>query len=152
MTEPFIFQNLRTGEPEKLFYVYGGTVLGESAIKSLSEIGPRVTHQYEVWNAGPWKASFFNVDILWPHQVENGKSQGKWLLYPEGPPLLDGDGECFLPNDMTDILHLRTKRETETIIASQKEIGSDGKHKTYVEMVCHTNCWLCYPKSFIYLK
>lgn len=127
--------SFRTGEPEKLFYVYGGTVVGESAIRALSEIGPRVTHQYEVWNAGPWKAQLFHVDIWWPHQVENGKSQGKWLLYPESKPMLDGDGECFLPADAIDILHLRTKRETETIIASQKEKGPDGKYKTYVEMV-----------------
>lgn len=109
--------------------------MGESAIKSLAEIGPRVTHQYEVWNAGPWKASYFNVDIWWPHQVENGKPQGKWLLYPEAPPVLDGDGQCFLPNEVTDILHLRTKRETETIVTSQEERGPDGKIKTYVEMV-----------------
>ncbi|ODN00073.1 Integrin alpha-PS1 [Orchesella cincta] len=133
-----------TGEPEKLFYVYGGNVIGESAIKSLAEIGPRVTHQYEVWNAGPWKASYFNVDIWWPHQVENGKSQGKWLLYPEGPPVLDGDGQCFLPNDVTDILHLRTKRETETIVASQKERGPDGKFKTYVEMNCVRGSAKCF--------
>jgi hypothetical protein len=121
------------GEPEKVFY--GGKITGESAIKSLTEIGPKVTHQYEIWNAGPWKASVFYVDILWPHQVENGKSQGKWLLYPEGEPLLDGDGQCNSSDDMTDILQLRNKRETETIIAPQMEIDDMGDIRTFVEMV-----------------
>jgi len=118
---------------------YGGKVVGESAIKFLNEIGPRVIHKYEVWNAGPWKASFFNVDIWWPYQVENEKPQGKWLLYPESAPVLDGDGQCFLPKDSIDVLKLspqsRRKRETETVIAPQKGKLVDGRHQLYAEMV-----------------
>lgn len=129
----YFFLIHRRGEPEKVFY--GGTVTGESAIKSLAEIGPKVTHQYEIWNAGPWKASYFNVDIWWPHQVENGKAQGKWLLYPEAGPVLDGDGQCSPAKEVTDVLHLRTKRETETVITPQKEVDVDGKTRTFVEMV-----------------
>ncbi len=120
--------------------------MGESGIKSFAEIGPKITHYYDIWNAGPWKASQFHVDIWWPHQVENGKSQGKWLLYLEHPPILDGDGHCILPSNVTNVLqlgqqnhqnggHVRNKRETETIIAPQKERDEHGKIRTFIEMV-----------------
>jgi hypothetical protein len=126
-------QSFRRTEPEKSFY--GGTIVGESAIKTLAEIGPKIVHQYDIWNAGPWKASEFYVDIWWPHQVENKKRQGKWLLYLEQPPVLDGDGNCSLPADVTDVLNLRSKRETERIIAPQTERDVHGKLRTFVEMV-----------------
>lgn len=32
------------------------------------------------------------VVISWPHQVAADSEQGKWLLYPEDVPTVDGEG------------------------------------------------------------
>ncbi|XP_017787536.1 PREDICTED: integrin alpha-PS1 [Habropoda laboriosa] len=78
---------------------YGGPVIGESAIKYLNEVGPKVSHVYEVFNEGPWRVSSLEVRISWPYEVANDKAHGKWLLYLEELPTVQalGDGECILP-------------------------------------------------------
>ncbi|XP_012219673.1 integrin alpha-PS1 isoform X2 [Linepithema humile] len=78
---------------------YGGPVVGESAIKHLNEVGPKISHIYEVFNEGPWKVSTVEVRISWPYEVANDKAHGKWLLYMEEMPTVQtlGDGECTLP-------------------------------------------------------
>lgn len=79
--------------------VYGGPIIGESAIKHLNEVGPKVSHVYEVFNEGPWRVSSLEVRISWPYEVANDKAHGKWLLYLEEIPIVQasGDGECILP-------------------------------------------------------
>lgn len=69
---------------------YGGPVIGESAIKHLHEIGPKVFHIYEVFNEGPWRVSALDVKIRWPYEVANDKPHGKWLLYLEDIPSVQG--------------------------------------------------------------
>ena len=77
---------------------YGGSVRGESAMRQLSEIGPQLVHKFLVLNGGPSDVDVLTVEIGWPFQVENGKRQGKWLLYLSDHPLLkDGRGDCVLP-------------------------------------------------------
>ena len=127
-------------EPTNVYY--GGKITGESAMRNYSEIGPRIVHEFTVLNSGPWKAAHFKVIISWPHQVENKRPQGKWLLYPESNPMVEGDVVCKVPPDSIDVLHLRTKRsvssedaEDEWVVAAQTERGADGRTKTYVEMV-----------------
>ncbi|XP_026499697.1 integrin alpha-PS1 isoform X1 [Vanessa tameamea] len=85
--------------PEQVFY--GGEVKGESAMTYFDDIGTRVIHTYQVFNEGPWRVSSVQVVISWPHQVASENSQGKWLLYPEDVPTVDGEGyqsngECFI--------------------------------------------------------
>lgn len=75
--------------PEQVFY--GGEVVGESAIEYLEQIGMEVTHKYNIDNGGPWRVDEFQVEVEWPHQVENGKEKGKWLLYMTEPPIVDGE-------------------------------------------------------------
>lgn len=75
--------------PEQVFY--GGEVIGESAIKYMDEIGTEVIHKYVVDNRGPWRVDELQVEVLWPHQVENGKEKGKWLLYMTEHPTVDGE-------------------------------------------------------------
>ena len=78
---------------------YGGQVRGESALQDLSEIGPLVHHRYLVSNHGPSEVDVVTVKIKWPHQVENFKTQGKWLLYlTEHPYLKNGRGDCTVPS------------------------------------------------------
>ncbi|XP_029660210.1 integrin alpha-PS1 isoform X1 [Formica exsecta] len=87
------------GSAKTQWAFYGGPVVGESAIKYLNEIGPKVSHIYEVFNEGPWKVSTVEVRISWPYEVANDKAHGKWLLYMEEMPTVQAlaDGECTLP-------------------------------------------------------
>ena len=77
---------------------FGGQIKGESALGELQEIGPQIVHKYLVINAGPSEVNVLTVHIDWPVQVENGRPQGKWLLYlTEHPLLKNGRGDCTLP-------------------------------------------------------
>lgn len=75
---------------------YGGPIVGESAIKYLNEVGPKVSHIYEVFNEGPWKVSTVEVHISWPYEVANDKAHGKWLLYMEEMPTIQGNTKFFV--------------------------------------------------------
>lgn len=77
-------------------------------MKTVADIGPKVTHVYEVHNKGPWKASHFNIIISWPHQVGNNGSwpEGKWLFYPDKLPEVQGDGQCVLNDELINVLNL----------------------------------------------
>ena len=74
------------GAPESVYY--GGDIRGESAMREMAEIGPTVVHRYLVKNYGPSTVDVLTVVVRWPHQVENGMPQGKWLLYLTGLPIV----------------------------------------------------------------
>lgn len=78
--------------------LYGGTVVGESAVRSVGEIGSRVVHTFHVVNEGPWQAEDVTLHIDWPFQAEGGLQQGKWLLYLSDPVEISPPnlGRCFL--------------------------------------------------------
>lgn len=80
--------------PEQSFY--GGEIVGESGMDHLDDIGSTVQHTYQIYNDGPWRVPYLNVRILWPHQVANEKEKGKWLLYLDDKPIIEGagGGEC----------------------------------------------------------
>lgn len=85
--------------PEQVFY--GGEVKGESAMTHFDDIGTRVIHTYQVFNEGPWRILSVQVVISWPYQVASENAEGKWLLYPEDVPVVDGEsgqsnGQCYL--------------------------------------------------------
>jgi integrin alpha 7 len=65
---------------------------------------------FQVNNDGPWRAPYFEVDIDWPFQVGNDKPLGKWLLYLEDTPLIEGagGGDCAVQNftETVNPLHL----------------------------------------------
>jgi len=138
---------------------YSGAIKGETAMKSLSDIGSKVVHTYEVINDGPSRASHFNLEIRWPHQVGNNNSvfwpEGKWLLYLERVEII-GDGECFIPPGVVNVLNLpggdpsysppktsqeaqslrrRTKRDTEIVLSPEIVIDNSGRRKKIVKMV-----------------
>ncbi|XP_044002303.1 integrin alpha-PS1 isoform X2 [Aphidius gifuensis] len=91
------------GSAKTQWAYYGGDTVGESAIKNLNEIGPKVSHIYEIFNDGPWKVRQIEVIISWPYEVANDKLHGKWLLYLEDMPIINhsGGGECYLPAGQT---------------------------------------------------
>ena len=74
------------GRPEQVFY--GGEI--RPVIQYRDDIGQAVLHSYEVYNAGPWRVPNLTVVLSWPYQVENGKAVGKWLLYMDETPTVDG--------------------------------------------------------------
>lgn len=134
MTTSKQFQVVRRSEvsirgsvrPESI--LYGGHVVGESAIRDIAEIGSRVLHTFHVVNDGPWQADNVNVHIDWPYQVESGAEQGKWLLYLTdaieiSPP---GVGKCFINPRNINFLGLRRKKE---FVASTRS-SSQSKHKS----------------------
>ncbi|XP_017776117.1 PREDICTED: integrin alpha-PS1 [Nicrophorus vespilloides] len=79
------------------YVLFGGPVKGESAIQYFDEIGTRVWHTYLVINEGPYAVDNLKVNIQWPLQVESGTPEGKWLLYLEGNPTIEYDGN--IPTD-----------------------------------------------------
>lgn len=85
--------------PEQSFY--GGEVKGESAMEYMDDIGTAVQHTYQIYNDGPWRAPYLEVNIAWPYQVANNKEQGKWLLYLEDRPTIEGGGggDCEVKSD-----------------------------------------------------
>lgn len=54
------------------------------------DVGSRVVHTYQAYNAGPWRLRDLEVHIKWPFQVANNKPQGKWLLYLDDNPVVEG--------------------------------------------------------------
>lgn len=88
MTQNFFFFIYRSAKPEQVFY--GGIVRGESAMIFKDDIGSRVVHTFQAYNAGPGRLRNLEVHIKWPFQVANNKPQGKWLLYLEDSPIVEG--------------------------------------------------------------
>uniref|UniRef100_A0A8D8TAD1 Integrin alpha-PS1 n=1 Tax=Cacopsylla melanoneura TaxID=428564 RepID=A0A8D8TAD1_9HEMI len=81
--------------PEHIYY---GGVLSTKPPLYLDEVGTRLVHTYQVFNAGPWRLSSLEIHVEWPYQVtgdEEGK-EGKPLLYLESEPIVDGlgGGKC----------------------------------------------------------
>ncbi|XP_023651158.1 integrin alpha-7 isoform X1 [Paramormyrops kingsleyae] len=66
--------------PHQLFF--SGTVRGESAMKTLDDIGSPVEFEFTVTNPGQSLQTLGSafLNIMWPHELANGK----WLLYPTG--------------------------------------------------------------------
>lgn len=48
-----------------------------------------------MFNEGPWHVSSVQVVIQWPHQLASDTAQGKWLLYPEDVPTVDGEAGSY---------------------------------------------------------
>ncbi|KAI4457290.1 integrin alpha [Holotrichia oblita] len=71
--------------------VFGGEIKGEAAMEHYEDIGKRVLHSYYITNEGPWHVENLTVIIHWPWQVANDKPQGKWLLYLEEIPTIEGN-------------------------------------------------------------
>ncbi|KAI4879529.1 hypothetical protein NFI96_031891 [Prochilodus magdalenae] len=64
--------------PHQLFF--SGMVRGESAMKTLDDVGSEVEYEFMVTNTGQSVQTLGSafLNIMWPHELANGK----WLLYP----------------------------------------------------------------------
>jgi hypothetical protein len=59
------------------YILYGGEVVGESAVRTIPEIGSRVIHTFHIVNEGPWQADAINFHVDWPFQVNAPPSNPK---------------------------------------------------------------------------
>ncbi|XP_011505968.1 PREDICTED: integrin alpha-PS1 [Ceratosolen solmsi marchali] len=108
------------GSAKTQWALYGGSVIGESAMKKLNDVGPKVAHVYQIFNDGPWKVSKLDVLISWPYEVANDKHHGKWLLYLEDTPIVQAPGgerigECHVPAGQVNSLNLQSSIGLEDI-------------------------------------
>lgn len=70
---------------------YGGKIMGEFGMKTLDDIGTKVTHTVHIENTGEWDISDVNVSIHFPYQTwQDDNAPGKWLFYLEMAPILQG--------------------------------------------------------------
>jgi Integrin alpha len=84
-------------------------------MRALADIGPKVTHTFQVTNDGPWHVDEMEVIIQWPFQLApplgRKTGQGKWLLYLTDAPEITppGAGQCFLNPRTINSLGLRER-------------------------------------------
>ncbi|XP_014681196.1 PREDICTED: integrin alpha-PS1-like [Priapulus caudatus] len=76
--------------------LYGGDVRGAFAMSHEKDIGAYVEHAYTVLNNGTGSIGALRVHVWWPHEVENNRAHGKYLLYMVAPPEVSGNGACDL--------------------------------------------------------
>ncbi|XP_044274218.1 integrin alpha-6 [Varanus komodoensis] len=105
---------------------FGGSVIGESAMKSEDDIGSLIEYEFAITNFGKPLKTFGTafLDILWPKEIKNGK----WLLYLVSIHSKElGELQCeplqeINPQRIGKSRSSRTKRE----VAEKQTEGSKG--------------------------
>ncbi|XP_036415351.1 integrin alpha-7 [Colossoma macropomum] len=118
--------------PHQLFF--SGTVRGESAMKTLDDVGSEVEYEFMVTNTGQSVQTVGSafLNIMWPHELANGK----WLLYPsslkiEGHPHshcthLSALNPRGLSSTEPHAHHLKTRRKTRSHPEEEGEAVTKG--------------------------
>ncbi|XP_050928466.1 LOW QUALITY PROTEIN: integrin alpha-6 [Lates calcarifer] len=114
-----VLQVTSVAKPSQVLVSLGERLIGESAIKSVDEIGPSVQYKFRIKNMGRPLKSFANVslNILWPKE----NSVGKWLLYLTQNTSKDVQSvSCSPVNEFNPLKHIngwhepsRKRREAE---------------------------------------
>ncbi|XP_030066444.1 integrin alpha-6 isoform X2 [Microcaecilia unicolor] len=130
-------------KPSQVYF--GGTVRGESAMKSEEDIGSLIEYEFRVNNLGrPLKAlGTASLDILWPKVINNGK----WLLYLMKIDSKGLDKVACQPSDELNQLQLRESHHSR----NKRAVGdkSDGgksfsffTERKYLKIECnsHAKC------------
>uniref|UniRef100_A0A8D2LY71 Integrin subunit alpha 6 n=1 Tax=Varanus komodoensis TaxID=61221 RepID=A0A8D2LY71_VARKO len=104
---------------------FGGSVIGESAMKSEDDIGSLIEYEFAITNFGKPLKTFGTafLDILWPKEIKNGK----WLLYLVSIHSKElGELQCEPLQEINPqrigVSNSRTKRE----VAEKQTEGSKG--------------------------
>ncbi|XP_072270830.1 integrin alpha-3 isoform X2 [Pyxicephalus adspersus] len=100
---------------------FGGKVMGESAMKSVQDVGNHVNFTFHVSSTGEPLNNLGSLILAveWPHEVANGK----WLLYPTEVLVNTGNvTQCHPPGNVINPLNLtlasgRKRRDTVETIA-----------------------------------
>ncbi|CAL1582328.1 unnamed protein product [Knipowitschia caucasica] len=87
---------------------FGGTVRGESALKTEEDIGSLISYKFTINNR--WKASTpASLHIHWPKSASNGK----WLLYLVKITAKEGDKDirCLPESEVNPLKHIKESHE-----------------------------------------
>ncbi|XP_074080346.1 integrin alpha-3 isoform X2 [Macrotis lagotis] len=89
---------------------FGGTVMGESGMKNVTDVGSPITLEFKVSSVDEGLAALGSLvlGLEWPYEVSNGK----WLLYPT-EIIIQGNGiwHCQPPGDLINPLNLTLSRD-----------------------------------------
>ncbi|XP_045724574.1 integrin alpha-6 isoform X3 [Mirounga angustirostris] len=125
-------------KPSQVYF--GGTVVGEQAMKSEDEVGSLIEYEFRVINLGkPLKnLGTATLNIQWPKEISNGK----WLLYLVKVESKGLENIACEPRSEINFLNLkeshssRRKREI-----AEKQIDESGKFSLFAERKYQTlNC------------
>ncbi|XP_053309352.1 integrin alpha-3 [Spea bombifrons] len=92
-------------KPPQLQTYFSGQVMGESAMKTVKDVGSPVEFTFMVRNYREPLESLGTLilDVAWPYEVSNGK----WLLYPTEVLVKTGEVKpCHPPGDVINPLNL----------------------------------------------
>ncbi|CAK7290898.1 Integrin alpha-3 [Vulpes lagopus] len=84
---------------------FGGTVMGESGMKTVEDVGSPLKYEFQVGPVGEGLAALGTLvlGLEWPYEVINGK----WLLYPTEITIHgNGSWPCRPPGDLVNPLNL----------------------------------------------
>ncbi|XP_066120022.1 integrin alpha-3 [Saccopteryx bilineata] len=84
---------------------FGGTVMGESGMKTVEDVGSPLKYEFQVGPMGEGLAALGTLvlGLEWPYEVANGK----WLLYPTEITIRgNGSWPCRPPGDLINPLNL----------------------------------------------
>lgn len=84
---------------------FGGTVVGESGMKTVEDVGSPLKYEFQVGPVGEGLAALGTLvlGLEWPYEVINGK----WLLYPTEITVRgNGTWPCRPPGDLVNPLNL----------------------------------------------
>ncbi|XP_005394652.2 PREDICTED: integrin alpha-3 isoform X1 [Chinchilla lanigera] len=84
---------------------FGGTVMGESGMKTVEDVGSPLKYEFQVSPVGEGLAALGTLvlGLEWPYEVANGK----WLLYPTEITIHgNGSWPCQPPGDLVNPLNL----------------------------------------------
>ncbi|KAM4844797.1 integrin alpha-3 [Thomomys bottae] len=84
---------------------FGGSVMGESGMKTVEDVGSPLKYEFQVSPVGEGLAALGTLVLAleWPYEVANGK----WLLYPTEITIHgNGSWPCLPPGDLVNPLNL----------------------------------------------
>ncbi|EPQ08959.1 Integrin alpha-3, partial [Myotis brandtii] len=90
---------------QRLQSFFGGTVMGESGMKTVEDVGSPLKYEFQVGPVGEGLAVLGTLvlGLEWPYEVANGK----WLLYPTEITIRgNGSWTCQPPGDLVNPLNL----------------------------------------------
>uniref|UniRef100_A0A8C8VPP3 Integrin subunit alpha 7 n=1 Tax=Pelusios castaneus TaxID=367368 RepID=A0A8C8VPP3_9SAUR len=118
-------------DPPRLFF--GGSVRGESAIRSEGQVGSAVSYRVTVSNRGQSldTLGLASLNLLWPHEITNGK----WLLYPLRLELVARPGQRVACSPAANPLQLALVGGMRRREAESPAVTSTGHwwHRTHAE-------------------
>lgn len=135
-----------TGVAKPSQVYFGGSVIGESAMKYEDDIGSLIEYEFRITNLGKPLKTFgrASLDIMWPKEIKGGK----WLLYLVSIHSKElGELQCEPQNEVNS-LQIKTSRNSRMkreVAEKQTEGGkvfplfSERKYKT-LECNVDANC------------